>query len=75
MRIASYDIASQYSTAMAKMRIASYDIASQYSTAMAKMRIASGESKWGTEETNKMYNLKRYGYFTLKNLKFNPMKS
>jgi hypothetical protein len=49
--------------------ISSFDITSQYPSAMINMIIPSGESNW----TDK-YDPKMYGYYTIKNLKFNNNK-
>ena len=45
--------------------VCSYDITSQYPTALINMIIPAGKSEWTTE-----YKAGKYGYYTIKNLKF-----
>ncbi len=45
--------------------VCSYDITSQYPTALINMIIPAGKSEWTTE-----YKGGKYGYYTIKNLKF-----
>lgn len=45
--------------------VCSYDITSQYPTALINMIIPAGKSEWTNE-----FKSKKYGYYTIKNLKF-----